>query len=64
MGAVNNRLLELAEKFASAIGHADAQDRVMDWLISVNWDITNDVCPKELLLYRLGYRSPLITPED
>jgi len=57
MGAVNNRLLELSEKFASDIGHSEAIDSIMDWLMSVNWDLSNEKCPKELLLFTLKIRE-------
>jgi hypothetical protein len=57
MGAVNNRLLELAEKFATDINHPETSDSIMDWLMSVNWDLSNDKCPKELLLFTLKIRE-------
>ena len=57
MGAVNNRLLELSEKFATDIGHPETIDIISEWLMSVNWDLSNEKCPKELLLNTLKIRE-------
>jgi hypothetical protein len=57
MGAVNNRLLELSEKFAADINHPETSDKISDWLMSMNWDLSNEKCPKELLLYTLKIRE-------